>query len=217
VPDGGAIWLREWFKSRYSWTQAQEALQRGGLAGLKRELHLSRIVQTIDCANKKGSTNDYSVIATWGRGGDGRFYLLNVWRDRVDFPELQDAAFDQYALWHPSAQHIEDAANGTPLIQQIRAQPSGEEALRRRQRWGFTRIPVEAYQAEGDKEARARAVTPLARNGLVVLPSDECPWLEEWLREHERFPLAKHDDQVDTTSMGLEILRDADKRRIVAW
>lgn len=64
VPDGGAIWLREWFKQRYNWTQAQVAPRWDRLAQPRRDLGVVRIIHTIDCANKKGSTDDYSVIAS---------------------------------------------------------------------------------------------------------------------------------------------------------
>jgi hypothetical protein len=39
----------------------------------------------------------------------------------------------------------------------------------------------------------------------VFLPNN-APWLDEFLSEHEQFPSAKYDDQVDATTMALEVL-----------
>ena len=49
------------------------------------------IVQSWDTANKAGELNDYSVCTTWGLC-DGKFYLLHVYRMRLNFPALKRAA-----------------------------------------------------------------------------------------------------------------------------
>ena len=53
------------------------------------------VVVAVDAAFKEGVQNSYSVIAVWA--GDGRyFYLLDVWRRRVGFPDLIRAVQDVY-------------------------------------------------------------------------------------------------------------------------
>ena len=49
---------------------------------------LDQIVQSWDTAFKKGTENDFSVCTTWGVASDG-YYLLHLWRERVEFPELK--------------------------------------------------------------------------------------------------------------------------------
>jgi hypothetical protein len=44
-----------------------------------------RIIQSWDTAFKTGSENDYSVSTTWGTTDNG-YFLLSLWRERVDFP-----------------------------------------------------------------------------------------------------------------------------------
>jgi predicted phage terminase large subunit-like protein len=39
----------------------------------------------------------------------------------------------------------------------------------------------------------------------VFIP-EFAPWLDDWLDEHDRFPTGTHDDQVDTTTMGVSRL-----------
>ena len=47
-----------------------------------------RIFQSWDTANKAGELNDFSVCTTWGVKGKD-FYLLDVFRKRLNYPELK--------------------------------------------------------------------------------------------------------------------------------
>lgn len=59
-----------------------------------------------------------------------------------------------------------------------------------------------------DKETRARAVSPFARAGQVVLPL-RARWLAAFLEEVCNFPAADSDDQVDALSQLLDYLFNA--------
>ena len=76
VPPGGAMIKRDWIK-RY----AELPLQR----------ERSLILQSWDTASKGGPENDFSVCTTWFISRDRRWYLIDVWRKRVDYPELKAA------------------------------------------------------------------------------------------------------------------------------
>jgi len=156
-----------------------------------RGLHnYTKIVQFWDCAQKVGITNDYSVCATWGETDNG-FHLLDVWRNKVEAPQLEQAVKNMFEKFRPQAVVIEDKSSGSSVIQNIRQK---------------TLIPVIAFDPkQRDKEVRASAVTPTVEAGKCFIP-ESAPWLEDFLLEHERFPNAEHDDQVDTTSMALEYL-----------
>ena len=77
VPPGGATIKRDWIK-RY----VELPLQR----------ERSLILQSWDTASKGGPANDFSVCTTWFISHDKRWYLIDVWRKRVDYPELKAAA-----------------------------------------------------------------------------------------------------------------------------
>lgn len=172
TPASGLIWRREWFRPY-------------------RELPpLNRIIQTVDTAFKTGVASDYSVIATWGATATG-YYLIDVWRGRVEFPELKRAILMQCAKHTPSATYIEDAASGQSALQELRRE---------------TNLPLIPIKPIGSKEGRAAGVSPLAEAGKVFVPQD-AEWLADWIEEHVAFPLGAHDDMVDTTSMALERLR----------
>lgn len=150
-----------------------------------------RVVQFWDCAQKVGITNDYSVCATWGEFTSG-YYLIDLWREKVEAPQLEQAVKTLYTKHKPSAVVIEDKSSGSSIIQHLRQK---------------TTIPVIAYDPKSrDKEVRASAATPTVEAGKCFLP-ENAPWVEDFIIEHERFPNASHDDIVDTTSMAIEYFR----------
>jgi len=58
------------------------------------------IVQSWDTANKPGELSDYSVCTTWGVKAPN-FYLIDVLRRKLSFPELKRAVIDQDARFSP--------------------------------------------------------------------------------------------------------------------
>jgi predicted phage terminase large subunit-like protein len=145
-----------------------------------------QIIQSWDTANMPTDLADYSVCTTWG--GDGpRFYLLNVLRKKLAYPDLKRAVQEQHQLFNPSVILIEDKASGTQLIQDLI-----ESGLSK----------VTRYNPEGDKTMRLHAQTATMENGFVHLPRD-AHWLADYLHELTTYPAARHDDQVDTTSQAL--------------
>jgi len=157
----------------------------------------------VDSAFKEGVKNDYSVFAVWGTPGDGRYYVLDVWRNRVEFPELIQAGYDVWAKWAAIL------GRGLPLVVEDKA--SGQSAIQVWRRPGMRQdgtvrpaLPVIPHPVPSgeSKESRAEGVSHLVESGLVFLP-DQAPWVADFVSEHNRHPLAEHDDQVDTTAMAL--------------
>lgn len=170
IPITGGLFKRSWWKT------------------FREPPNFSRIVQFWDCAQKVGISNDYSVCATWGQTNEG-YYLLDIWRNKVEAPQLEQAIQNQYSKFKPNAVVIEDKSSGSSVIQNLRQK---------------TLIPIIAYDPKGrDKEIRASAITPTVEAGKCFIP-ETVNWVEDFIIEHERFPNAEHDDQVDTTSMALE-------------
>jgi predicted phage terminase large subunit-like protein len=149
------------------------------------------IVQSWDTANKAGEMNDYSVCTTWGLC-DGKFYLLHVYRMRLNFPLLKRAAKELYERFNPRKVVIEDKASGTALIQELKAD-------------GI--YGVELYQPGpgSDKFMRLAGQAIKFEDGRVRLP-EEAPWLDEYVRELTGFPGSKFDDQVDSTTQALDFM-----------
>ena len=74
-----------------------------------------------DTASKGGPENDFSVCTTWVvTRGVRRWYLIDVWRKRVDYPELRAAVITLAAKYKAKIVLVEDIGAGTPLVQELR-------------------------------------------------------------------------------------------------
>ena len=145
-----------------------------------------KIVQSWDTAFKDKETNDFSVCTTWVVGLSG-YYLIDIWRDRVEFPELKRKCNELYEIHNPSEVLIEDKASGQSLIQELQRE---------------TKLPVKAIKVDSDKIARVHAVTPLIEAGKVYLPINTS-WTKTIIDECEDFPDGEFDDIVDSISQFL--------------
>lgn len=148
------------------------------------------MVQSWDTAFKEGTQNDYSVCGTWGATCNG-CYLIDLWRGRVSFPDLERKAIELYNRWHPEAVLVEDKASGQSLLQTLQRD---------------TMIPLLAISVDRDKVSRLNAVSPMFESKRVFIPED-APFTPEYVGELCSFPNAPNDDQVDMTSQALAYLR----------
>jgi len=171
-PPSGIIVKREWLKFYTPGEQPER---------------FDVIVQSWDTANKDSELANYSVCTTWGLK-DNRLYLLNVFRGKLNFPQLKRAVREQAEFYRAEVVLVEDKASGTSLIQELHSE-------------GFS-----SFQAppalNGDKIMRLHAQTAKIANGFVLLPK-EAPWLDAYVHELISFPNTKHDDQVDSTVFAL--------------
>jgi predicted phage terminase large subunit-like protein len=120
------------------------------------------------------------------------FYVLDVWRARVEFPALvrrvKSLLDDDLP---PSAVYVEDTSNAVALIQQLRQNST---------------LPIVPISVKGSKEARVEGITGILEAKKLYLPT-EAPWLLDFERELLAFPAGKHDDQVDALTLALTHLR----------
>jgi predicted phage terminase large subunit-like protein len=198
-PAEGGMFKRDWWQ-----TYDRERMPR-----------LRKIIIAVDSAFKDGVSNDYSVFATWGVDFDGNFYLVDLWRDRVEFPDLISAGYGVFMKvmayfrnrpgYPPTflpALHVEDKASGQSAIQVWKKafhDASGHK------RPGLPVIPVKTGAAS--KISRAEGVSPMVEARRCFLPDVETdPWVSDFISEHAAFPAGKYDDMVDSTSMALGVL-----------
>ncbi len=158
------------------------------------------IIQSWDCAyeekdNLKGS---YSVCTTWGRGYLG-YYLLDVYRKQIEYPELIKQMKALHSKWNPSAVIIEYKASGKSAYQALKVQ---------------TAIPLLKVIPHKSKLVRMEIVNPMIESGRTFLP-DTAPWLYDYLEEMSLFNNGEYDDQVDSTSQALSYFQQRAGRFIV--
>lgn len=199
-PAEGAILKREWWQS---WRAPLPAIEW--------------IVQGWDTAFKTGRENDYSVCVTIALSG-GQFFVLDRWRERVEFPGLKRALRDQWTRWQPDEIIVEDAASGQSLIQELNQQNAPGALL-----MDHVVLPIVAFKPDRDKVARVNAISPYAEGARIFLPA-EAGWREEFVEEAAAFPNATHDDQVDAFTMAMlrlivraEALRPIHPAVAAAW
>lgn len=169
APDGSPLrW--EWFKT-YETVEDRRWYQL--------------VVQSWDTGTSADPRSDFSACTTWGFR-ENAWYLLNVWRGRLDYPELKSKVLQLVHQWDPERVLIEDASTGRPLLQEL-----FQDDKR------YNRVTPEK-----DKEIRFNAACAPVEEGKVFLPAD-ASWLSAFKRELQGFPRSRNDDQVDSFSQFL--------------
>jgi predicted phage terminase large subunit-like protein len=174
VPIEGNLVKRSWLK----WYETAPPLGAG-----------TEIVQSWDVATTTGETRDWSVCTTW-LNCKRTYYLIDVWRGRLEFPQLKRKLIDLARQHGPNRILIEKAGPGLHLIQELKANPTPGIPL-----------PI-GIKPEGDKLTRMEAQSARFEAGQIHLPK-RSSWLDEFLHEIFAFPHARHDDQIDSVSQFL--------------
>jgi predicted phage terminase large subunit-like protein len=173
IPLEGNLIRRDWFRS---------------YGALPDQPH-PRIVQSWDVAMMTGDTNDYSVCTTW-QMIQGDYYLLDVFRARLEYPTLRRKIASLAAQHGAATILIEDVGPGMALLQDLRRDlPPGMPR------------PI-GQKPKGSKADRMVAQSAKIEAGHVHLPR-EAHWLDTFMLELLGFPNGRHDDQVDSVSQFL--------------
>ncbi len=151
-----------------------------------------RRVQSWDTAAKDRPDSDFSVGLTFGwHAHEERWYLLDVWRKRVDYTELKATVLRLRKQWYADKVLIEDSAMGIYLLQDFRQQTYGV---------------YQAVDTVSSKIDRFIPHTDWIKSGQLVIPTD-TPWFDDFRRELLAFPDAAKDDQVDALTQFAEYMR----------
>ena len=177
MPKGGGILKAEW------WVPWE-----------KEDLpEIEYIIQSWDTAFSTKEKTSYSARTTWGvfrRHGQVNAIVLDMWYDRVTYPELRAIAQEAYYEFEPDAVLIEKKASGQSLLQDLR----------------MAGIPVIPYSPDRDKEARAHAASALLEDGRIFFPYDK-KWSKNLIDICAAFPAGDNDDIVDTCTQAWLRLR----------
>lgn len=149
----------------------------------------AEVVQSWDVASTTSESSDYSVCTTWLKIKRD-YYLLHVWRGKLEFPQLRRKLILLANEHQPRRILIEQAGPGLHLIQELRANP--ERGVP---------VPI-GIKPEGDKVVRMEAQAARFEARQVFLPK-EPTWLDDLLHELLAFPNGRHDDQTDSISQFL--------------
>lgn len=154
----------------------------------------SRTVVTVDTSKGTGQNAARTAVQVWldvvGHGLHDGAYLAEAWAEAVGYSAQEAKVKEVCGRWRPHALLIEDKSTGEVMCQRL---PQERD---------WVRTPVVPVHPCGDKVTRMAGVTPTIRDGQVWVPL-AAPWLHEFERELQFFPVGKHKDQPDAMSQFL--------------
>lgn len=207
-PKGGGIIKRDWW----------QLWELDNLPGA------DYIIAALDTAYTTKQENDMSAITVWGvfSGGDGKavvnrtagkdgsslvelsrtyteehpkVILLYAWQDRLELHDLVQRVQTTMKQFKVDKLLIENKAAGHSVAQELRRLFNIEDFM------------VQLVDPKSqDKVARLYSIQHLFAEGLIYAP--DRAWAEMVITQCAAFPKGKHDDLVDTVSMGLRHLRE---------
>jgi predicted phage terminase large subunit-like protein len=207
-PKGGGVIKREWWQL---W---------------ERDIFpsLDYVIASLDTAYTTKTENDYSALTVFGvfSGGDqkavatrviGRdeetisvikrsyteehpkVMMLWAWQERLELHDLVLKVQESMKRFKVDKLLIENKAAGISVAQEIRRLFAHED------------FAVQLVDPKSqDKLSRLYSVQHLFAEGLIWAPDRQ--WADQVITQVSTFPKGKHDDLVDTVSMGLRHLRE---------
>ncbi|MDR2548355.1 MAG: phage terminase large subunit, partial [Rickettsiales bacterium] len=153
------------------------------------------VTQSWDTAVSTSNASNFSVCTTWAKVGN-KFYLLDVYRAKLEYPKLKEQVLSLAARWTPHAVLTEAKTSGQQLVQELKASSD---------------LPVIEIVPHDDKLARFHQIVPTIESGKVFLPH-QAIWLNDFEYEILMFPEAHHNDQVNSTVQYLQWIRESTSR-----
>ena len=152
------------------------------------------VIQSWDLSTKDKTGSSFTAGLIMARNGADR-YILDCVHERMAFSAQCSAIVTLSQKWRSAHKKlVEDKANGPAVMDTLKRKISGL-------------IPVEP---DGDKVARANAVSPEVEAGNVWLPDPtmfNVPWVHDFITELCNFPNSANADIVDAFSQGMMELR----------
>ena len=159
-----------------------------------RGLQMTKFIM-VDPALSERKEADYSAMVCIGVDKNNDWYVLDIWRDKVNPKRLLDQMFYWDDKWKPNIQAIE-----TTAFQKVLQYFAYEEMKRRNHI-----IPItELKHNDRSKDERIRGLEPRYEMGSVF-HSKELQYNDYLEDELRRFPRGKNDDLIDALASGLEI------------
>ena len=174
------------------------------------------ILQSYDCAFTEKTSGDptaCSVYAVFTHEGKRQVMLIDAWDEHLSYPDLRARAIRDWQTEYggttvkdgmrtarrPDRVLVEAKASGQSLLQDLR----------------LARVPAIGYNpGNADKVSRAHQAAPTLELGNVWVPESgknrgqPVSWALGFIKQLEKFPVAEHDDYVDTFTQAIIYLKN---------
>jgi predicted phage terminase large subunit-like protein len=139
--------------------------------------------------------------------------LIDAWAEHLGYPDLRERAIKDWNTEYggmtadsqfsrprrPDRILVEAKASGQSLLQDLR----------------LAKVPAIGYNpGNADKVSRAHQAAPTLELEMVWVPESKknpgnfVSWSEDFIKELSKFPIAAHDDYVDTFTQAIIYFRD---------
>lgn len=174
------------------------------------------ILQSYDCAFTEKNTGDPTACSVWGVftfDGQRNVMLIDAWDEHLSYPALRTKAIadwqTEYGGMSKESPHSRARRPDRVLVE---AKASGQSLIQDLQ---LARVPVVGYNpGNADKVSRAHQAAPTLELGLLWIPESgknkgmPVSWAEPFMKQLSKFPVAAHDDYVDTFTQAVIFLKN---------
>lgn len=174
------------------------------------------ILQSYDCAFTEKTTGDPTACSVWAmftHKGARNAMLIDAWDEHLSYPDLRARAVKDWTTEYggmtkdspysrakrPDRILVEAKASGQSLLQDLR----------------LAKVPAVGYNpGQADKVSRAHQAAPTLELGLLWVPESKknlgqpVSWATSFLKQLGKFPVAEHDDYVDTFTQAIIYLKN---------
>jgi predicted phage terminase large subunit-like protein len=150
-----------------------------------------KIYQGWDLAISEKETANYTACATIGVSSENLIYVLDIYRDKIDFPKQVKMVRKQIENWRTVIKAgIESVAYQRALAQHSRYTDLALAGI-------IVDVPVTR-----DKITKHRSFSVYFENGIILLDKS-AHWYEDFKTEYLAFPYGKNDDQLDALEIAV--------------
>jgi len=174
------------------------------------------ILQSYDCAFTEKTTGDPTACSVWAiftYNGKRNVMLIDAWDEHLTYPELRKRAINDWTVEYggmseksafnrpkrPDRVLVEAKASGQSLLQDLR----------------LAKVPAIGYNpGKADKISRAHQASPTLELEIIWIPESaknpgrHVSWANTFIKQLAKFPVADHDDYVDTFTQAIIYLKN---------
>ena len=174
------------------------------------------ILQSYDCAFTEKTTGDPTACSVWAiftYNNKRNLMLIDAWDEHLSYPDMREKVVKGWSLEYggPSKQNGFHRARRPDRIL-IEAKASGQSLL---QDLRLANVPAIGYNpGNADKISRAHQAAPTLELEIIWIPeSGKTPghpvsWAGAFMKQLAKFPVAQHDDYVDTFTQAVIYLKN---------